>query len=80
MLLDHLKMRWNVGDWSSIPEKFKKPIAIRRRNYARKRQALRTIVRYLHDKFGNADNLRHHIWKPGGYLSTKMASKHGGHD
>lgn len=73
MLLDHPKMRWDTGDWSKMPREYKEEIAIRRMTYARKRQALRTIVRFIHDKFGNVSNLRHHIWKPDGYLSRKLA-------
>jgi ankyrin repeat protein len=81
-LLDHPRMNWTTVDWSHLSglpnaAEIKKMFVVRRQVYARKRRALRTIVRYLYEKFGNAENLRDHIWKPGGYLSRTLAMRHG---
>jgi ankyrin repeat protein len=75
LLLNNPKMHW-IGDWSNVPGVCRESIMLRCSDYARKRRASRTIVRYLYDKFESADNLHHHIWKPNGYLSRKLALEH----
>jgi hypothetical protein len=81
-LLDHPRMNWTTVDWSHLSglpnaSEIKGAFVLRRQVYARKRRALRTIVRYLYKRFGTAENLRHHIWKPGGYLSRTLATRYG---
>jgi ankyrin repeat protein len=82
LLLDHPRMNWTTVDWSHLSglpnaSEIKEIFVLRRREYAKKRRALRTIVRHLYEKFGTAENLRHHIWKPGGYLSRTLAARYG---
>jgi hypothetical protein len=74
-LLDHPIINWTTIDCSRLPRK--SAFLLRRREYAKKRRALRTIVRFLYEKFGTAEKLRDHIWKPNGYLSRTLAVRHG---
>jgi hypothetical protein len=80
-LLEHPKMNWSALKWSDLSNAMgtePKEIFIRRRQeYAKKRRASRTIIRYLYKRFRNTENMRDHIWKPGGYLSRTLAARYG---
>jgi hypothetical protein len=75
-------MNWTTVSWSHLSglpnaSEIKDTFVLRRCEHAKKRQALRTIVHYLCKRFGTAENLRDHIWKPGGYLSRTLAMRYG---
>ena len=60
---DRVILYWMTESYESSP--------IRRLQYLEKRIAARKILRFMTNKFGNADALRVHLWRPLGPMSIK---------